>query len=649
MDDIVKLLHESGFGGLTHLCKWTKIHTFFVEWIVKHFEKENMWIRLSKTDVLPLTEQDVHRVYGLPMSGEQINVDRCSEAAIKRLRKELGLVGNYSTFVKVTELEAQMKILEKPMSWVKGAICLIIHNILCPTNSSFVSLHYAQVLEEVASYNWCSHVLQYMKDGLQNQDVANPLADFHFLMINYMDKMGKRSPLLTGKQKFPSLRDWDVKTATQDLQKVHNLMGLEHGLTVGVKRLYRTDEGPLPMCFDPDTCPLSKAEEYLDHYRGCIQIYNGAVQTLERRIAEESGGTSAKQHAISQEQKGVEIAETEEPETKGEDDESEDGESEDGESEDSESDDAGGNSDVERVNNDANEDENDENDDESDESDENEDAKTISAEPRGVEVAESKEAEAETESGAGAETEVGESSDAQRFNNDQNEDDEEVEINAELLDKSVKAACNVGLTLTQETIEKFPQYFDGGETENAELNKIDSENKDSGSQAMDTVTQETILKFPQFFNSDLNKTDSVSQESDSVTTETILKYPEFFYAGEASTGTECSQSLALILYEAPPNVKHEDKSDPNICIDATPLRSVLPDEVIDVDNAEPVQKKKRRTHDMIYSSGAIPERKRPLKKSKYLSSPYDEAVHESKATKKQKDLTTYAWSDVHDK
>ncbi|WJX67365.1 hypothetical protein P8452_51837 [Trifolium repens] len=156
------------------------------------------------------------------------------------------------------------------------------------------------------------------------------------------------------------------------------------------------------MCFDPDTCPLSKAEEYLDHYKGCIRIYNGAVQTLERRIAEESVGTSAKQHAISQEQKGVEIAETEEPGTKGEDDEGEDGESENGESEDTESDDAGGNFDVERVNND-------------DESDEDEDAKTISAEPRAVEVAESKEAEAETESRAGAETEVGESSDAQRY------------------------------------------------------------------------------------------------------------------------------------------------------------------------------------------------------------------------------------------
>jgi hypothetical protein len=52
-----------------------------------------------------------------------------------------------------------------------------------------------------------------------------------------------------------------------------------------------------------------------------------------------------------------------------------------------------------------------------------------------------------------------------------------------------------------------------------------------------------------------------------VTAETILKYPEFLDAGEASTKKECSQSLALVLYEAPPNVKHEDKSDSDVCIE----------------------------------------------------------------------------------
>jgi len=76
-----------------------------------------------------------------------------------------------------------------------------------------------------------------------------------------MEKMGKRSPFLTRKYKRASLRDWDVKTANQDLQKVHDLMGLEHGLTTGVIRLYSTDEGPLVFCFDADTCPLSKMRE----------------------------------------------------------------------------------------------------------------------------------------------------------------------------------------------------------------------------------------------------------------------------------------------------------------------------------------------------------------------------------------------------
>jgi len=116
------------------------VHTFFVYWVVRNFEKENMWIVLSKTEVLPLKEEDVHRVYELPMAGKQINVDLYSEATIKRLRKELGLDGNYSAFVKVTDLERILNTLEKPKPWVKGAICFIIHKILCPANSSFVSL-----------------------------------------------------------------------------------------------------------------------------------------------------------------------------------------------------------------------------------------------------------------------------------------------------------------------------------------------------------------------------------------------------------------------------------------------------------------------------------------------------------------------------
>lgn len=108
-----------------------------------------------------------------------------------------------------------------------------------------------------------------------------------------MEKMGKRSPFLTGKYNRPSLRGWDVKMANQELQKIHDIMGLENGLTAGVTRLdnglpselprlNRTVGSPIVLCFDADTCPLSKAEMYLDHCRSCINIYTRTAETLER-------------------------------------------------------------------------------------------------------------------------------------------------------------------------------------------------------------------------------------------------------------------------------------------------------------------------------------------------------------------------------
>ncbi|KAK2369125.1 hypothetical protein QL285_082277 [Trifolium repens] len=121
--------------------------------------------------------------------------------------------------------------------------------------------------------------------------------------INYMEKMGKRSPFLTGKYNRPSLRDWDVKLANQELQKIHDIMGLENGLTAGVTRL---DNGlpagsPIVLCFDADTCPLSKAEMYLNHCRSCINIYTKTAETLERRITEANAGTSGKDSPIEME------------------------------------------------------------------------------------------------------------------------------------------------------------------------------------------------------------------------------------------------------------------------------------------------------------------------------------------------------------
>jgi len=49
---------------------------------------------------------------------------------------------------------------------------------------------------------------------------------------------------------------------------------------------------------------------------------------------------------------------------------------------------------------------------------------------------------------------------------DDNEENED-EINVKSLDDSVSKACNIDLSFTQETILKFPEYFDRGEALNA--------------------------------------------------------------------------------------------------------------------------------------------------------------------------------------
>jgi hypothetical protein len=75
---------------------------------------------------------------------------------------------------------------------------------------------------------------------------------------------------------------------------------------------------------------------------------------------------------------------------------------------------------------------------------------------------------------------------------------------------------------------------------------------------------------------------------------------------------------------------------------------VLPEQIINMDNVKTVQRKKRKKHDMLYSDGTYPEHRRTVKKSKYLESPYDEAVYESNANKMQKDISTFVWSISHD-
>ncbi|RHN51385.1 putative Ulp1 protease family catalytic domain-containing protein [Medicago truncatula] len=133
-----------------------------------------------------------------------------------------------------------------------------------------------------------------------------------------------------------------------------------------------------------------------------------------------------------------------------------------------------------------------------------------------------------------------------------------------------------------------------------------------------------------------------------LTQETILKFPEFFEASNAGFNTNDSENPASNVVKDVTDGEKPTKCVSKVVTDATPLRSVMPDEIINLDNVQTVTTKKRKKHNMLYSDSTYPERRRVVKKSKYLDSPYDDAVHESTATELQKNLSTYAWSSELD-
>ncbi|KAG9155150.1 hypothetical protein Leryth_011121 [Lithospermum erythrorhizon] len=304
----VEVLRETGFGSILGICNWKSIPSCFVKWVVENFEPESMHIRLNQTKVLKLTEADVERVYGLPRFGRHIDLSKCKMSSIKKLRSEIGLEGDYSDMVEVNEIEQALTNLDDAIAWSKAAIIYILGCLLCPTNNPNISLNYAHVLddfENLSKYNWCKHVLEHIRNGIPEKGFKNPKADFHFLLINYLDRMGKESPLLKGVAKGPTLYGWDIKTSMHDLAKINELMGLERGITCGVTKI-RQDE-PIPaitvIAFDADTCPIEKAPEYASYCKGQIEIFSTCLKTLKRRMKDE--GEETVEHETTDESEEV--------------------------------------------------------------------------------------------------------------------------------------------------------------------------------------------------------------------------------------------------------------------------------------------------------------------------------------------------------
>ena len=98
-------IRRAGFGGMLVLTNLLTIPNYFLNWVLKNFDAEGNMIRLEGESVLPLTSDDVLRVYGLPQGPKKIDLEKEKKESRDRLREALEMPdvkkGDKSTSFKI--------------------------------------------------------------------------------------------------------------------------------------------------------------------------------------------------------------------------------------------------------------------------------------------------------------------------------------------------------------------------------------------------------------------------------------------------------------------------------------------------------------------------------------------------------------------
>ncbi|GAA0183609.1 hypothetical protein LIER_30989 [Lithospermum erythrorhizon] len=180
------------------------------------------------------------------------------------MRDELGINGSKKS-IHISELEDKLDSLDDPTAWAKAAVLYIAYYLLNPINSNNVNLRYASILGDVNSisqYNWCRHVLDNLREGIRKNNKLNPLGDMHFILINYLERMGKGCRLLSGNNTSPSFREWDELKVTKAMEQVDEIVGFSKAVGVGITKEKKGDDGRVFLPFDPVACPMDKVQEF---------------------------------------------------------------------------------------------------------------------------------------------------------------------------------------------------------------------------------------------------------------------------------------------------------------------------------------------------------------------------------------------------
>ncbi|CAL1371877.1 unnamed protein product [Linum trigynum] len=203
-----KELERAGFGGLLEL-RLENVPKKLFDSLMAQFDVHTNSFIFGKGDnkkVLTIEDEDVARVYGLPIGGAEIDVVKSNDKMLEMFKEELNMECTRSRNVEVMDLreaacggpDDALKRRPPVAATVKKFLLLALGLMLAPKMSRLCDLDYADYMvgrvEDIASFNWSGFVARNLKFELcqvkENEAESRaggkqqwPLGDIHFLIV----------------------------------------------------------------------------------------------------------------------------------------------------------------------------------------------------------------------------------------------------------------------------------------------------------------------------------------------------------------------------------------------------------------------------------------------------------------------------------
>lgn len=185
-----KLLQAYGFGSLLDI-KCSKLQPQLCKYLMEHFNPDTCQLEFGARGSIPVTEEAVHKVLGIPMGREPV-VHELSIDAISFMLDQLGIQNG--TQPKIVDIEKELAGMNAADErylrlWLMYVIC----SVLAPTTGTRVSPRcYPSLLDtrRIPALNWCRFVITMLIKAAKDKDKKNIFkACMPFLMIFYIDSL----------------------------------------------------------------------------------------------------------------------------------------------------------------------------------------------------------------------------------------------------------------------------------------------------------------------------------------------------------------------------------------------------------------------------------------------------------------------------